>query len=82
MVAKSLHPYSFVEGGTGTAGQGIHPEGDGAKGTTICAPMGMTNGCAGQQLPRADKVWSEQSEYSYSPHENVLQEKRISRCTG
>ncbi|KAI5919335.1 hypothetical protein F4810DRAFT_506116 [Camillea tinctor] len=55
-------PRSFVEGGVGTPGQGVLPEGDGNAGNTICAPMSINSQCAGTNVPRNEQVWSEQSE--------------------
>ncbi|EUC39892.1 hypothetical protein COCMIDRAFT_31059 [Bipolaris oryzae ATCC 44560] len=54
--------FNFVEGGVGTTGQGVLPEGDGSSGSTIHAPMAMTKGYKkGQTIPVIDKKWSEQS---------------------
>ncbi|RPA74880.1 hypothetical protein BJ508DRAFT_29078 [Ascobolus immersus RN42] len=53
---------SFVEGGTGTAGTGVVPEGDGGTGSTYCAPMMINKSCTqGIGLFDEDPQWSEQN---------------------
>lgn len=53
---------SFVEGGDGTNGQGITPEGDGGKGITHCAPAQINANCIDDKTkpPSDEAVKSEQ----------------------
>jgi hypothetical protein len=57
-----------VEGGVGTPGQGVTPEGDGGRGDTFCAPKQMDSNCAGETVPKEEAIRSEQGAYPVSRH--------------
>lgn len=50
----------FVEGGDGTTGEGVLPEGDVGPGNTYCAPKTMDSNCALEPPQREEMIRSEQ----------------------